>query len=99
MTCFTSWLIIYFPYYTYIEKTPDVKMSKILGRKEITFEKKKVSNKILLLRGRLNAFLRCTVTKAHDRHTSLPGGKLNAESKKQISKHIWCDKTLNRPPQ
>lgn len=29
--------------------------------------------------------------KAHDRHTSLPGGKLNAESKKQISKHIWYD--------
>lgn len=41
MTCFTSWLIIYFPYYTYIEKTTDVKMSKILGRKEITFEKKR----------------------------------------------------------
>lgn len=41
MTCFTSWLIIYFPYYTYIERTPDVKMSKILGRKKMTFEKKR----------------------------------------------------------
>lgn len=98
MTCFTSWLIIYFPYYTYIERTPDVKMSKILGKKMI-FEKKKVSNKILLLGGRVNAFLHCTVTKTHDRHTSLPGGKLDAESKKQISKHIWCNKSLKRPPQ
>lgn len=41
MTCFMSWLITYFPYYTYTENTPDVKVSKILGRKEIIFEKKK----------------------------------------------------------
>lgn len=98
MAPFTSWLIIYFPYYAYMEGIPDVKMRN-LEEKIITFEKKKASNKILLPKGRFNAFLCCTVIKVCDRHTSLPGGKLNVESKKLISKHILCTKSLSRPPQ
>lgn len=58
-----------------------------------------MSNKILLLGVRLGAFLCDSVIKARDRHTPLPTGKLHTESEKLISRHIWCNKSLNRPLQ
>lgn len=57
-----------------------------------------MSNRILLLGGRLNAFLCLAVIKARDRHTSLPSGRLHVESEALISKHIWCNESINRTP-
>lgn len=45
-------------------------MSKELGRKKQQLSRKRVSNRILLLGGRLSAFPHLAVIKARDRHTS-----------------------------